>query len=140
MRKRIAYLLLFTYCLANTELHELARMGAFVAHFQEHKQQKPSTTLIKFIKIHYFSGNIFDSDYQKDQQLPFKTVDCVNAVSFQIPPAPVQFILRPPEIFIPRQLPDYDQSALPSGYLSDIWQPPKFCQTDFIPELIVSGA
>ena len=127
MRKWIAYLLLFFYCFSNTELHELVRLSVFIAHFEEHQQKDSGTTLLSFIEMHYFSGNKVDDDYQKDQQLPFKAIDCGNAGPSLTIPVPEIFVLRPVDFFIPRSMPAYDQSALPSCYATDIWQPPKSC-------------
>lgn len=127
MRKWIAYLLLFFYCFSNTELHELGRLSAFFSHFKEHQQKDSSISLLEFIRIHYFNGNKVDDDYQKDQQLPFKTADCANAAPSHVIPVPEAFVLQTVEIFIPRSVPAYDQSTLPACYPTDIWQPPKSC-------------
>jgi hypothetical protein len=127
MHKVAAYLFLFVYLFANTELHELVKLDAFVAHYAEHRQENKDITLIDFIVIHYFSGNIVDDDYSKDMQLPFKNVDCNNfipSITFALP----EFLdLKTCATVKSDMLPIYDQSMLPSSHLSDIWQPPKSC-------------
>lgn len=127
MRRFAASLLLFTYLFANTELHELAKIGAFIEHYAQHKTEDASLSLFNFIIIHYFSGNVVDADYAQDNQLPFKATDCSNAIP-SIPITLPDFADLPyPEQIESSALPIYDQSMLPSQHLSDIWQPPKAC-------------
>ena len=127
MRRTAAYLFLFVYLFANTELHELAKVGAFVAHFAEHQKENKDITLIEFIKIHYFSGNVVDADYEQDMKLPFKTTDFSNFSPTHTIPQPVFLAFQPVLSIESVGLPLYDQSALPSSHLNDIWQPPKAC-------------
>ena len=127
MRRITAYFFLFVYLFANTELHELAKVGAFVAHFAEHQKGHTDITLIEFVKIHYFSGNVMDADYEQDMKLPFKTTDFGNLSPTHTLPLPVFFALQQVVLIESAGLPLYDQSALPSSRLADIWQPPKAC-------------
>ena len=127
MRRITASFFLLVYLFANTELHELAKIGAFVGHYAEHCQEDEGMTLGKFITIHYFSGNVRDADYDKDMQLPFKTNDCDNFTPTHTIPAALLHPLSPVFVLVKNGLPLYDQSALPSWQASDIWQPPKAC-------------
>ena len=127
MRRFIAHILLFVFLFANTELHEFAKLGAFVGHFMEHRQEDKNLGLVEFIVIHYFSGNVVDADYSRDMQLPFKTIDCNNSIPTCTLPQADYWEFTPITFLEPRPLLPYDQSALPSSYLADIWQPPKSC-------------
>ncbi len=127
MRRLTASFLLFAYLFANTELHELAKISVFLAHYAEHRQEDQNMTLLAFIELHYFSGNIVDEDYEKDMQLPFKAVDCNSSSFTHTIPWPDFFLLRPAFLNESHKLPIYDQSALPSLHFADIWQPPKAC-------------
>jgi len=127
MRRFSAAFFLIVFLFANTELHELTKMGAFINHYKEHRQENRDLTLIDFIIIHYFSGNIVDADYAQDMQLPFKTVDCSNSIPTVTLPLPEFFDFNPSVLIKSRALPPYDQSVLPSSHLDDIWQPPKTC-------------
>ena len=127
MRRTTASFFLFVYLFANTELHELAKVGAFVAHFTEHQKGHTDITLIEFVNIHYFSGNVLDADYEQDMKLPFKTADFGNLGPTHTFPLPVFFTLQQVVLIEAAGLPLYDQSALPSSWLADIWQPPKAC-------------
>lgn len=125
MRRFTAHFFLFLYVFASTELHELAKVGTFITHFAEHQKENKELTLTEFIKIHYFSGNPVDADYEKDMTLPFKTTDCGNYNTIHTVPQPVFFASCLDVIIKTAGLVPYDQSALPSPHLSDIWQPPK---------------
>lgn len=127
MRRFIASFFLFAYLFANTELHELVKISAFISHYAEHQKEDRDLTLFKFIKIHYFSGNPIDDDYAKDMQLPFKDTDCNNSGATHTLPFPEYFALNPGVVIESAGLPLYDQSALPLSHLADIWQPPKAC-------------
>ena len=127
MHRLIAVFFLFVYLFANTELHELAKMSMFITHFQEHQKENKDITLVEFVKIHYFSGNLIDDDHDKDMQLPFKVTDCFNASSSHIIPLQSFLVLIFSDSLETMGLPPYDQSALPSMHLADIWQPPKAC-------------
>lgn len=127
MRRITAVFFLLIYLFANTELHELAKISAFITHYREHQGEDKDITLVKFIKIHYFNGNLVDDDHDKDMQLPFKVVDCSISGATHIIPLPFGFVIYPNDAFEIGRLPIYDQSALPALHLSDIWQPPKVC-------------
>jgi len=127
VRRLTAFFFLFVYLFANTELHELAKVTAFVAHFAEHRKENRDLTLAGFIGIHYFSGNKVDDDYAKDMELPFKTADCSNSIPTHTIPLPLFYALKQIPLAGPGRISLYDQSALRSSHLADIWQPPKAC-------------
>ncbi len=127
MRRLTAIFLLSIFLFSNTAIHELGKIGAFLEHFQEHRALDANITLLEFIQIHYFSGNVHDADYARDMQLPFKIIDfAVSGAVFTIPPAAPLVIPSVP-LFVKKQIAPCDQSLLPSSPLSDIWQPPKYC-------------
>lgn len=45
-----------------------------VEHYYEHKALDPDMNILTFICMHYAHGNVKDADYDRDMQLPFKTV------------------------------------------------------------------
>ncbi len=127
MRRITAYVFLLLYLFASTELHELVKVGAFISHYAEHRMEDKHLTLLDFINIHYFNGNVIDDDYAKDMQLPFKTADCCQSGASYILPLPAVIALPVLDPFHSGKLPRYDQSMLPSAHTADIWQPPKAC-------------
>jgi len=127
MRRLAASLLLFAYLFANTELHELAKIGAFMEHYAQHQKEDKDLNLLDFIVLHYFSGNVVDDDYAEDMQLPFKTADCNNSSPTITISLPDIFVSQPAIFLESAGLPAYDQSVLPTSHSADIWQPPKAC-------------
>lgn len=79
-RTPIFFLLLFT--LAQTELHQLLKLPVLVEHFREHLLRDPQKSFISYLVEHYRDDSDPDNDYQRDMQLPFKTADCITAISF----------------------------------------------------------
>ncbi len=127
MRRLTAILLLSVFLFSNTPVHELVKIGAFIEHFQEHRAIDANITLLEFLQIHYFSGNVQDEDYARDMQLPFKVLDfSVSGIVFTIPPT-APLVLTTAPISVKKQIAPCDQSLLPFSHLSDIWQPPKYC-------------
>lgn len=64
------------YLTAYGEGHQLLRIPYLVKHFQVHQQTDPEMAFTKFIRIHYLQPIQVDDDFQQDQQLPFRTIDC----------------------------------------------------------------
>ncbi len=127
MHKRTAIFLLSIFIFSNTEVHELGKMGVFMAHFFEHRADNPQITLLEFIQTHYSGRLLQDEDAGRDEQLPFKTIDCMApGIVFTLPKDTLLLILPP--------FPDENSTISPcpqptfySFHLSDIWQPPKSC-------------
>lgn len=69
-----------------TPVGELVKLPVLIEHFQEHCRETPDMTLIGFFVLHYFSGDVRDADYERDMQLPFKTVE-VSALPLATAPA-----------------------------------------------------
>lgn len=127
MRSLTASFFLLIYLFAGTELHQLAKLNAFVSHFAEHRADNQGLTLLEFVQMHYFNGNLVDDDYAKDMQLPFKTADSNHFSNTYTFPPPIALAPIPVLAIEPGGLPHYDQSAFSSAHLADIWQPPKAC-------------
>ncbi len=83
-------LLLAVYVAAATPAGELLKLPALIGHFAEHRQENPRMTVLSFVILHYFSGDVRDADYERDMQLPFKSVDIPLSVfsALHFPPEP----------------------------------------------------
>ncbi|MHA4847698.1 hypothetical protein ACX0G7_26260 [Flavitalea antarctica] len=110
--------------LSFSELPQLLKIPVFIAHFNEHKQIDHRTTIWGFIKEHYQGKFVMDEDYQRDNQLPFRTANFVLNTTVIFAP-PVGFEL--PESFgtYKKEFTIFDDSNNPITSLHDIFQPPR---------------
>ena len=89
MRKAAIILLTSLYLLGATEAYQLLKLPFLFEHYKTHQKYTQGLTFTKFINNHYFSTAInYNSDYQQDMQLPFKSsnraVSLLNFDSFFI--------------------------------------------------------
>ena len=125
MKRANAIALLLLYLLANTELLEIVRLPILFEHFAEHKQQNEDVSFLDFIVLHYFSSDVKDADYERDQQLPFKGVHCEElSASVALPVEPFEGPLpRIPHTILKVEM--YVSRFHSSLFQFTIWQPPK---------------
>lgn len=122
MKRTTAFLLFLLYLVANTELHQLAKLPAFFAHFDEHKKKDPGVDLIGFTIEHYVKGDGRDA---RHEQLPFKSADCLIA-SVLIAVPPEEFMTPACKIFYtPQNKVSYTCPLTASEFHFSIWQPPR---------------
>ena len=92
MKKAIVLFLISLYLLGATEAYQLLKMPFLIAHYQTHQKFDQQLGFSKFIKMHYFEVQTYDSDYQQDMQLPFKssnrTVSLLNFITLLVPKQP----------------------------------------------------
>jgi len=125
MRKGVAAIFLTVFLLSNTELHQFLKLPVLFEHFREHRLEDPSISFMAFLEMHY-ENIVIDADYQRDQQLPFRDIDCDLSlvVTTDIPPQSIRIVSNEvPVISNPvftKQDPVYSHQ-----YLSDIFQPPR---------------
>lgn len=125
MKKCIAIFFLIVFFTAATELHQLVKLPNLVRHYIEHNSEKP-TTLLAFFIVHYASGDIKDADYEKDLQLPFKSLEhCEFTIIVIHSLTSIVTVELPPVIYIPKRYTLYSQNFISSDLSANIWQPPK---------------
>lgn len=110
---------------AGTQLHQLLKLPVFIQHFHEHQKEDKNISLLRFVIIHYFSGNPKDDDYNRDMQLPFKTTECSSLITVAVV-LQSSVAAERPEFFVANSYPALKNNIIPSSHFSDIWQPPKF--------------
>lgn len=127
MKKLIALLLLSVFLLSSTELKQLAKLPVLIDHFNEHKAEDQSITFWEFLSIHYAGKTVYDSDYETDMKLPFKSHDgCAGTYVLGLVSNNFTFFNK--LVFhAVNEFGIYNESFNSSTYLSCIWQPPKFC-------------
>ena len=102
-------------------------MPLLVEHFIEHRHENKDITLYQFLYIHYAMGDVKDADYDKDMKLPFKSHDnCVANVVTVYPPVQKISIIEPVP-FSEKHHFYFSETFIPSLFLANIWQPPRFC-------------
>jgi hypothetical protein len=126
LRKYVTILLMSLYLLGATEAYQLLKMPYLIEHYKTHKQFNPALSFSTFIDIHYFENQTYDSDYQQDMQLPFKssnrTISLLNFVSLFVPKQTLQ------PLHLDRLSKNYilfDDKKHLSNALKNIFQPPK---------------
>jgi len=72
MRSFFFILLSCIFLNSSTELHQLFKLPFLLLHYQHHREEDKSLTLITFLHIHYSENHPLDNDDDDDNQLPFK--------------------------------------------------------------------
>lgn len=125
MRKISCILFTALYMLCFSEMHQFLKIPVLIQHYTEHKQQNPSIGFLDFLAIHYDGLFEKDADYQRDQQLPFRDMDCM-AFNFTICECPAVDLVISPQNFIEKRkfiLRNEVNASVIST--SDIFQPPR---------------
>ncbi|MEP6627280.1 MAG: hypothetical protein ABJA32_04815 [Ginsengibacter sp.] len=125
MRRFSAILFLSIMLFTQTELHQILKFPVFVQHYFEHKAEDPTITLYQFTVLHYFSGNPVDDDYARDMQLPFKTNDCLQAMTSIVIPDQIIFSEQQAAP-LTKPFPATHNNWIHSNYIVDIFRPPQF--------------
>lgn len=126
MRKATIIFLTTLYILGATEAYQLLKLPFLFEHYKTHQKFNQQLTFSKFIDIHYFTTATYDSDYQQDMQLPFKssnrTVSLLNFDSYFI----AKLFVEPIVFFTSQKKhPLYNDRDYASNKLDNIFQPPR---------------
>ncbi|HEY9046495.1 MAG TPA: hypothetical protein VIN08_11395 [Ohtaekwangia sp.] len=111
----------------NTELHQVFRLPIFFEHYFEHKQQNSHISMLSFIVMHYFSGDVRDSDYERDQQLPFKHAHCcveLSGISLAVPTECFTELVARFSVLARKNV-IHQPVFCSSSFQFSIWQPPR---------------
>ncbi|SJZ47546.1 hypothetical protein [Sediminibacterium ginsengisoli] len=125
MRKLAAILLFSIYLFGTTEASQLLKLPVLMQHYIEHKALDHSITLTAFLKMHYIGPDIRDNDYQRDMQLPFKTVnDCCVIAFNSFPPQRINIEFFQPQ-YHKQTHAVINTVFVPRFATHDIFQPPR---------------
>ena len=126
MKKVLTIFLMSLYLLGATEAYQLLKIPNLIAHYKTHQQITEGLSFSRFIDVHYFSVQTYDSDFQQDMELPFKssnrTISLLNFVSVF---APKNLTIQPIIFPINRTYPVVDDRFDLSTKLNAIFQPPR---------------
>jgi hypothetical protein len=126
VKKAAIILLTSLYLLGATEAYQLLKLPFLFEHYKTHQKYTQGLTFSKFIDNHYFTTTTYDSDYQQDMQLPFKTsnrtISLLNFDSFFVAKQSIvpiiSFNLRKKYLL-------FDDRDYASNKLNNIFQPPR---------------
>ena len=126
MRKAATIFLTALYILGATEAYQLLKLPFLFEHYKTHQKFDQQLSFSKFIDIHYFTTATYDSDYQQDMQLPFKssnrTVSLLNFDSYFI----AKLFVEPIVLFTSqKEHPLYNDRDYAINKLDNIFQPPR---------------
>ncbi len=106
----------------------MLKLPLLLEHLNEHKTLNEGTTLWSFMMMHYTNNDVKYADHDKDMQLPFKSKEgSLNILSLSFIQNFTSIKLVNP---FERALKIYmihNDHIFKSTFLSNIWQPPKFC-------------
>jgi len=126
VKKVSAIFFLSVMLLTHTPFQQVLKLPVLIEHFREHQKEIRSISFIDYLQLHYFSGNPKDKDYDRDQQLPFRS-HAVVLVDSSVEIPDHHFKIDPLSLYKEQSYPLFDITSLPSRHGFDIWQPPKSC-------------
>lgn len=126
VRKISAIFFLTVILVSQTPLQQVLRIPLLISHFQEHNSIQKNISFIDFFRIHYLSGHPEDDDFDRDEQLPFRSADIVIitgavVIPLQSEPGIINTIYRE------NHYQALDQNSAAFLHSADIWQPPRTC-------------
>ena len=126
VRKISAIFFLTVVLVSQTPLQQVLRIPLLISHFQEHNSIQNNISFIEFIRIHYLSGHPVDDDFDRDEQLPFRSADIVVLTgAVVIPPLAEPGIIN--TFYRESHYQVMDQNSAAFLHSADIWQPPRTC-------------
>jgi len=126
VKSSIAISLLLLHLCATTEIHELLKAPVLIRHFIEHRSENQDLSFWGFISLHYAQGKAKPADYDKDMELPFKSIPeitCVVSMVALIPDlssAEAGHFLQGEKKRVCRK-----DLIIANDFPTCIWQPPK---------------
>lgn len=111
--------------ISSTELSQLLRIPLLIEHFIEHNQEGNHLSIADFFHMHYFEKQHMDADYDKDMQLPFKTIDGNTMQVMAFIPFTHPYLKVKPFYTKTVKFDAYHSLFIDDTYLSSIWQPPR---------------
>ncbi|WP_316838624.1 hypothetical protein [Pedobacter gandavensis] len=125
MKKRIAIFITLILLIFSTGLQELIKLPLLFQHYFEHKAINEDITFSTFLFDHYNSVPHTDNDQERDNQLPFKSVDQHSVLSNSAAPPFHKYQIKVFSAQLRTKTVIYNDDHVPSAYLDTIWQPPK---------------
>lgn len=114
------------YLAAATPMMELFKLPILVEHYHEHQQESPAISVLEFLFLHYFNGNPRDADYDRDMQLPFKTLEVAPFALLALPhPIATVSLITPPTTVLRKQIMPLELLCPPTPFVAMPAEPPE---------------
>lgn len=125
MKKGLLLIILFSFLITSTELHEMFKIASFIEHYLEHKQSDENLNFIDFVALHYSNENHKDGSESK---LPFKSQHDFNFASklFKVTITKHLFSYTFNLKHLKKAFVTNNDNKKTSQLIHTIWQPPKF--------------
>jgi hypothetical protein len=129
LKKLAAIFFLTTYLFSSTEAGELLKLPLVFRHFTEHKQENCRISLLQFLDMHYMHGSPKDKDFDRDMQLPFKSLAHYAAsITSTFIPLLTEMSVQPDDgVLLDQPVPLQTFPSFASGFHALVWQPPRIC-------------
>ncbi|MGV3508445.1 MAG: hypothetical protein ACO1N7_04085 [Sphingobacteriaceae bacterium] len=128
VKKLVAILFLTVHLFSTNEAYQLMKLPVVFNHFTEHKALTPTISFWAFLTLHYAKYNVKDLDYERDMQLPFKTIDhlSVPIIPAFLPELTLLLHVNSTQIILSKMY-IADEFFILTDFVSGVWQPPKYC-------------
>ena len=124
LKKAVSYLLISSILIFQTELHELFKVPALIAHFIEHCQDEKDLSFCEFLHEHYCHEHFKCSHAQEnDHELPFQCCDFTHLIITGVVSSPEQLSIPLFESHLTHVV-SYAEQCVSKPEM-DIWQPPR---------------
>ncbi|EOR96164.1 hypothetical protein ADIARSV_0677 [Arcticibacter svalbardensis MN12-7] len=91
--KQLAYIYFILYFFiggkADADVHDLLKISNLVEHVKEYLNEKPDSSILEFIQIHYGAASEAADNHKKDhdehdEDLPFQSHTCCHTLTFYV--------------------------------------------------------
>lgn len=103
----------------------MIKLPVLFQHFYEHKAVEAEITFLAYLADHYNSIPHTDNDEERDNQLPFKTLDANGIKMPAIPEGDRSYLRGPVRAIVASDNFRYKEKFISAPDCGQIWQPPK---------------
>ncbi|MCX2452578.1 hypothetical protein OQX61_14975 [Pedobacter sp. PLR] len=125
MKKHVSIFITLVLLIFSTGLQELIKLPLLFQHYFEHQAINQDITFTAFLFDHYNSIPHTDNDQERDNQLPFKSIDQNSVLTSPATPPFHRYVIKVFSALLNTPTVIYTDEHVPYAYLDTIWQPPK---------------
>ncbi|MBC8985033.1 hypothetical protein H9X96_04510 [Pedobacter sp. N36a] len=125
MKKHVSIFVTIVLLIFSTGLQELIKLPLLFQHYFEHKALNEDISFSVYLFDHYNSIPHTDNDEDRDNQLPFKSIDKNSILTSPATPPFHKYTIKAFSALLKLNPVIYHDDHIPYAYLDTIWQPPK---------------